>query len=104
MDNEGKLKIFRIILGSILVVVLLVFTIVQFRKYLSEETNMSIMYENKDWIELPSITICNDDDRRINDQTNMTFEEFAKIIDETQLYMIETANLSYVNPAFEKYV
>ena len=104
MDNEGKLKIFRIILGSILVVALLVITIVQFRKYLSEETNMSIMYENKDLIELPSITICYDDNRRNYDQTNMTFEEFAKIIDETQLNMIESANLSYVNPTFEKYV
>ena len=104
MDNENKIKIFRIILGCILVVALLVITIVQFRKYLNEETNMSIMYENKDLIELPSITICNDDDTRIYDQTNMTFEEFVKSIDETKLNMIESASLSYVNPTFEKYV
>ena len=104
MENEKKIKIFRIILGSILVVALLVITIVQLRKYLNEETNMSIQYENKYWIELPSITVCTDDDARNYDQTNMTFEEFAKILDETQLNLIESANLSYVNPAFEKYV
>ena len=104
MDNETKLRIFRIILGCILVVVLLAITIAQFRKYLNEETYMSIQYDNKYWIELPSITICNDNNRRNYDQTNMTFEEFVKIIDEIQLNMIEAANLSYVNPTFEKYV
>ena len=104
MDNATKIKIFRIIFGSILVVALIVITIVQFRKYLNEETNMSIQYENNYWIELPSITICNVGNIRNNDQTNMTFEEFVKIIDEIQLNMIEAANLSYVNPTFEKYV
>ena len=104
MERETKLKVFRIILGSILVVALIVITIVQFSKYLNEETNMSIQYENSNWIELPSITICNDDNFFNHNQTNMTFEEYVKSIDETQLYMIETANLSYVNPAFEKYV
>ena len=105
MDNEAKLKIFRIIFGFLLIVALLVITSVQFKKYLREETNMSIQYENRDWIELPSITICNDDEsRRNDDQTNMTFEEFAKSIEESYLHMIEFANLSYVNPTFEKYV
>ena len=51
MDNATKIKIFRIIFGSILVVALIVITIVQFRKYLNEETNMSIQYENNYWIE-----------------------------------------------------
>ena len=104
MDNEAKLKIFRIIFGFLLMVALLVITSVQFKKYLREDTSMSIQYENRDWIELPSITICNDDENRRNDQTNMTFEEFAKSIEETYLHMIEFANLSYVNPTFEKYV
>ena len=104
MDNEAKLKIFRIIFGFLLIVALLVITSVQFKKYLREDTSMSIQYENRDWIELPSITICNDDENRRNDQTNMTFEEFAKSIEESYLHMIEFANLSYVNPTFEKYV
>ena len=104
MDNETKLRIFRIILGCILVVVLLAITIAQFKKYLNEETYMSIQYDNKYWIELPSITICNDNNRRNYDQTNMTFEEFVKIIDEIHLNMIEAAHLSYINPTFEKYV
>ena len=85
-------------------VALLVITSVQFKKYLREDTSLSIQYENRDWIELPSITICNDDENRRNDQTNMTFEEFAKSIEETYLHMIEFANFSYVNPTFEKYV
>ena len=105
MDNEAKLKIFRIILGFLLMVALLVITSVQFKKYLREDTSMSIQYENRDWIELPSITICNDDESRRNvDQTNITFEEFAKNIEETHLHMIEFANFSYVNPTFEKYI
>ena len=104
MDNEAKLKIFRIIFGFLLMVALLVITSVQFKKYLREDTSLSIQYENRDWIELPSITICNDDENRRNDQTSMTFEEFAKSIEESYLHMIEFANLSYVNPTFEKYV
>ena len=104
MDDVTKTKNFRIIIGSVLVVALLVITIIQFMKYLDEDTIFSVKYERKYWIELPSITVCTDDDARNYDQTNMTFEEFAKILDETQLNLIESANLSYVNPAFEKYV
>ena len=102
MDDVTKTKIFRIIIGSVLVVALLVITIIQFMKYLDEDTIFSVKYERKYWIELPSITICNIEDK--SDQTNITFEEFVKNVDEIQLNMIVTANLSYVNPTIEKYV
>ena len=104
MEDGTKIKIFRIVIGSILVVALIVITIIQFMKYLDEDTNLSIKYESKYWIELPSITICNVEHKGMYDQTNMTFEEFVKIIDETQINMIEAATLSYMNPTFEKYV
>ena len=73
-------------------------------KYLDEDTNLSIKYENTYWIELPSITICILYDRGNYDQTNMTFKEYMTKINEPQFNIISNANLSYTNPTFAKYV
>ena len=102
--EETKVKILRIIFGSVLLVVLLSMTLLQIMKYLDEETNLSIKYENTYWIELPSITICILYDRGNYDQKNMTFEEFVEKINEPEFSIILNANLSYINPTFEKYV
>ena len=98
------MKIIRIIFGSILIVALFSITLLQFMKYLDEDTNLSIKYENTHWIELPSITICILYDRGNYDQTNMTFKEYMTKINEPQFNIISNANLSYTNPTFEKYV
>ena len=103
MDNT-KMKIIRITFGSILIFALFSITLLQFMKYLDEDTNLSIKYENTHWIELPSITICILYDRGHYDQTNMTFEEYVTKINEPQFNIISNANLSYTNPTFEKYV
>ena len=102
--DETKMKIFRITFGSVLIVALFSMTLLQFMKYLDEDTNLSIKYENTYWIELPSITICILYDSGNYDQTNMTFEEFVKKINESQFNIILNANLSYTKPTFETYV
>ena len=102
--DDTKLKVIRIFFGSILMIVLFSITLLQFMKYLDEDTNLSIKYENTYWIELPSITICILYDKGNYDQTNMTFEEFMKIINKPQFDIILNANLSYINPTFEKYI
>ena len=101
MENT-KLKIIRIIFGFTLIVALFSITLLQFMKYLDEDTNLSIKYENTYWIELPSITICILYDKGNYDQTKMTFEEFMKKINKPQFNIILNANLSYINPTFEK--
>ena len=101
--DETKVKILRIIFGTVLIVALLSMTLLQIMKYLEEDTNLSIKYENTYWIELPSITICILYDSGNYDQTNMTFEEFVKKINEPQFNIILNANLTYTNPTFEKY-
>ena len=102
--DETKMKVFRITFGSVLIVALFSMTMLQFMKYLDEDTNLSIKYENTYWIELPSITICILYDRGNYDQTNMTFKEYMTKINEPQFNIISNANLSYTNPTFEKYV
>ena len=101
MDNT-KMKIIRITFGSILIVALFSITLLQFMKYLDEDTNLSIKYENTHWIELPSITICILYDKGNYNQTNMTFKEYVTKINEPQFNIILNANLSYTNPTFEK--
>ena len=101
--DETKLNILRNILGSVLLVALLVITTAQFMKYLDEETNLSVKYVKNDWIELPSITICNmdvDSNENIYNQKNLTFEEFVKETSKLQSNTILNATLGYVN--FEK--
>ena len=98
--DETKVKILRIIFGTVLIVALLSMTLLQIMKYLEEDTNLSIKYENTYWIELPSITICILYDSGNYDQTNMTFEEFVKKINEPQFNIILNANLITHIPNF----
>ena len=98
--DETKLNIIRNILGSVLLVALLVIITAQFMKYLDEETNLSMKYVKNDWIELPSITICNldiDSNENIYNQKNMTFEEFVKNTSQLQSNTILNVTLGYVN-------
>ena len=69
------LKVFKIILTCGLFVALVSITIQLTMKYNAEKTTLSIQYDQKNWIELPSFTFCSDKLDH-SKQPNMTFEEF----------------------------
>ena len=72
-------KCIRITIQFILAIILFIVTFIQFLKYEKENTNVSILYEEKD-LELPSITICprNTESYEIEKQGNITFAEYMK--------------------------
>ena len=70
-------KYFRIAIQLILLIILFIVSFIQLLKYLKENTNVSISYEDRD-LELPSITICPRYEGDNEKQGNMTFEEYMK--------------------------
>ena len=50
-------------------------TILLMLKYMDEKTTLSIEYDNRKWIELPSFTFCYKEFHH-DAQTNMTFDEY----------------------------
>ena len=94
--NMNFRKVFKIILTSGLMVALVAITILLTMKYMDEKTTLSIQYDQKKWIELPSITFCSQKND-YSKQLNMTFEEYMK---QTNLVTdkIITANFSTFTP------
>ena len=72
-------KCIRITVQFILAIILFIVTFIQFLKYEKENTNVSILYEEKD-LELPSITICPKNLESDEKQGNITFAEYMKSV------------------------
>ena len=89
-------KVFKIVLTCGLMVALLSITILLARKYEDEKTILSIQYNQKEWIGLPSITFCSQKND-YSKQPNMTFDEYMK---QTHLMtdQILTANFTIFTP------
>ena len=73
--NINISKALKILLTCALIVILSSITILLILKYMDEKTTLSIEYDKKKWIELPSFTFCPQEFNQ-GDQTNMTFDEY----------------------------
>ena len=69
-------KISRLVLRSILMIVVVCATFIQWMKFTEENTNISISYVERD-VELPSMTFCPFKDSHIQ-QGNITFATYMK--------------------------
>ena len=89
-------KVFKIILTCGLMVALISITILLTMKYTDEKTTLSTQYDQKEWIELPSITFCSQKNN-YSKQPNMTFDEYMK---QTNVVtdVIVTANFTILTP------
>ena len=90
------LKVFKITLSCGLFGILVFITILLTMKYDEEKTTLSIQYDQRNWIELPSFTFCSEN-LDYGKQPNMTFDEF---MNKTSLMTdkILTANFTILTP------
>ena len=73
--NINISKVFKILLTCALMLAMSSITILLTLKYMDEKTTLSIEYDKKKWIELPSFTFCPQEFNQ-GAQTNMTFDEY----------------------------
>ena len=88
-------KVCKIVLTCILILAMVSITILLTMKYKDEKTTLSIHYDQKNWIELPSFTFCSHNYHY--NEPNMTFEEYMKQTSLVTDKMV-TANFSIFTP------
>ena len=69
-------KVCKIVLTCLLTVTMVSITILLTMKYTDEKTTLSIQYDQKNWIDLPSFTFCSHN--YDYNEPNITFEEYMK--------------------------